>query len=24
MGVDFAQGFIIARPQPLSMTPVPG
>ncbi len=24
MGIDFAQGFIIARPQPLSMTPVPG
>jgi EAL domain-containing protein (putative c-di-GMP-specific phosphodiesterase class I) len=24
MGVDFAQGYIIARPQPLSMTPVPG
>ncbi|HEY3850260.1 MAG TPA: EAL domain-containing protein [Steroidobacteraceae bacterium] len=24
MGIDFAQGFIIGRPQPLSMTPVPG
>ncbi len=23
MGIDFVQGFIIARPQPLSMTPVP-
>jgi diguanylate cyclase (GGDEF)-like protein/PAS domain S-box-containing protein len=23
MGIDFAQGFIIARPQPLSVTPVP-
>jgi EAL domain-containing protein (putative c-di-GMP-specific phosphodiesterase class I) len=21
MGIDFAQGFIIGRPQPLSMTP---
>jgi diguanylate cyclase (GGDEF)-like protein/PAS domain S-box-containing protein len=24
MGVDFAQGFIFGRPQPLSMTPAPG
>jgi diguanylate cyclase (GGDEF)-like protein/PAS domain S-box-containing protein len=24
MGIDFAQGFIIGRPQPLSMTPSPG
>jgi diguanylate cyclase (GGDEF)-like protein/PAS domain S-box-containing protein len=24
MGIDFAQGFIIGRPQPLSMTPAPG
>jgi diguanylate cyclase (GGDEF)-like protein/PAS domain S-box-containing protein len=24
MGIDFAQGFIFGRPQPLSMTPVPG
>jgi Amt family ammonium transporter len=23
MGIDFVQGFIIAHPQPLSMTPVP-
>ena len=24
MGIDFAQGFIFGRPQPLSMTPAPG
>jgi diguanylate cyclase (GGDEF)-like protein/PAS domain S-box-containing protein len=24
MGIEFAQGFIFGRPQPLSMTPVPG
>ena len=24
MGIDFVQGFIIARPLPLSMTPIPG
>jgi diguanylate cyclase (GGDEF)-like protein/PAS domain S-box-containing protein len=24
MGIDFAQGFIFGRPQPLSMTPLPG
>jgi len=23
MGIDFVQGFIIARPQPLSVTPIP-
>jgi EAL domain-containing protein (putative c-di-GMP-specific phosphodiesterase class I) len=24
MGIDFVQGFIIARPVPLSMIPIPG
>jgi len=24
MGIDFAQGFIFGRPQPLCMTPAPG
>jgi hypothetical protein len=23
MGIDFVQGFVIARPQPLSVTPTP-
>jgi EAL domain-containing protein (putative c-di-GMP-specific phosphodiesterase class I) len=24
MGIDFVQGFVVGRPQPLSMVPIPG